>query len=352
VSSDHPVDASRRPTLKDVAAEAEVSIQTVSNVIHGRFGQMSGSTQARVRDAMLKLDYTLDRRASALRSGVTRTVAFLVLDEHAAFLGDPLTSLIIAGVGDVARDRDYAMLVQGAKPSSDGQQLLTSLRDRRVDGAIVLLSGSHDIRKGLVGRMAELSLPLVLMDEEPTIGDVSTVRAEQRSGARKIAEHLIELGHRRIAFVGPRVPWAVVEQRLAGVRDALDSAGISPDGSLVQLEAEGYDTIARERVAALLELDDPPTAVICSSDLVALGVVKALRQMNLNVPRDIAVAGFDDFSFASEVSPSLTTLSVPGFEMGTRAAELLLALIAEPEAPTQDVVFPTQLLVRESTSPS
>ena len=343
---------SRRPTLRDVAAEAEVSIQTVSNVIHGRLGQMGGSTQERVREAMRKLDYTIDRRASALRSGVTRTLAFLVLDEHAAFLGDPLTSLIIAGVGDVARDRDYAMLVQGAKPSSDGQQLLSSLRDRRVDGAIVLLSGSHDIRRALVGQMAELALPLVLMDEEPTIGTVSTVRAEQRLGASEIAQHLIELGHRRIAFLGPRVPWAVVEQRLIGVRDALNAAEIPVDNSLVQLEAEGYATIHQERVAALLKLDDPPTAIICSSDLIALGVVKALRRLNRGVPQDIAVAGFDDFSFASEVSPSLTTLSVPGFEMGARAAELLLDLIAEPGSAPQDVVFPTKLLIRESTSPT
>ncbi len=339
----------KRPTLRDVAAEAGVSIQTVSNVIHGRLEQMSATTQERVRSAMTALDYTIDRRASALRSGVTRTLAFLVLDEHAAFLADPLTAMIIAGVGDVARDNDYALLIQGAKPSSDGRQLLASLLDRRVDGAIVQLSGAVAVRRNLVERMHDAGLPLILMDELPEIGPVSVVRAEQRAGARKMTEHLLERGHRRIAFVGPKVPWAVIEQRLAGYRDALRAARLPADDELVRLEAEGYDSAQSHQVHALMSLSVAPTAILCSSDLVALGVMKELREGQRSVPRDVAVAGFDNFGFASEVTPSLTTVAVPGFEMGMRAAELLLHQIESNHSAPVDLLLPTQLLIRDST---
>lgn len=342
--------AARRPTLRDVAALAGVSIQTVSNVIHGRTSEMTAETHERVQSAMLSLDYQVDRRAAALRSGRTQTIAVLVLDEHAAFLADPLTSMIIAGVGDVARDNEYAVLIQGARPSARSGQLLTPLREGRVDGAVVQLSGDPDLRTEQTAAMTSLGLPIVVMDELTASGAVATVRADQRGGSRLLTEHLISRGQRRIAFIGAAAPWAVVEQRAQGYRDALAAAGIEFDTSLLSLDASGYDAQYGAEIARrLLGRSEPPTGILCASDLLALGALEAARDLGLNVPEEVAIAGFDDFNFAAHVQPSLTTVSIPGYEMGKRAATLLLEAISHSSPTSPNPEFPTSVIVRKST---
>jgi DNA-binding LacI/PurR family transcriptional regulator len=340
----------RRPTLRDVASEAGVSIQTVSNVIHGRLTQMSEPTQTKVRHAIEVLDYKIDRPASAMRSGLTRTIAFLVLDEHAAFLADPLTSMIIAGAGDIARDGDYGVLIQGSRPSANDRHLLSSLLEGRVDGAIVQLSGPVAVRAQQVRGMVDSGLPIVVMDEVERFGASATVRAEQREGARLLAEHLIERGHLRIAFIGPVVPWAVVEERVDGYRAAISAHAHDGVTGMVFLEARGYDAEYGTQLARqVLATSNRPTAIMCSSDLLALGALEAARGLGLAVPGDVAITGFDDFNFAAHVHPSLTTLAIPSYLMGKRAAEVLLRRIEDGDAEPEDVVFPTEVKIRGST---
>jgi len=335
--------------MKDVAAEARVSVQTVSNLIHGRYEQMSEDTRARVAEAMGRLEYHPDATAQSLRSARTRTLGFLVLDEHKAFLADPLTAQLLAGVGDVARGRRFGILVQGGSPDGDDVDFLTPFRERRIDGAFVLLSGDPAVRRGHVERLGELGAPFVLFDEVLEDGQVLSVRAADREGGRLLTQHLLERGHDRIAFLGARVPWAVIEQRYLGYRDALAAAGVRPTKRLERFEASGYATGGEEIARRLLALRPPPTAVICANDLLALEVIRALRDDGRRVPDDMAVAGFDDFVFSALVDPALTTVSVPAYEMGQTAAAMLLDRIDGREPLVRQAVFGIELRVRAST---
>jgi DNA-binding LacI/PurR family transcriptional regulator len=334
--------------MRDVAELARVSVQTVSNVVNGRLDEMSAQTQERVFAALAQLGYRTNVAAASLRSQRIRTLAFLVLDEHAGFLADPLTDQLLAGVADVARERRYGVLMHGSRPGELDGEFLRPLREGRADGAVIQLSGPRALRRGYIDEARALGVSVVVIDETGLPPGVLGVRAHQWRGARTLTEHLLDRGHRRVAFVGARVPWAVVEQRVSGYRAALRARGIVPREDLVLLEA-GYHAADGEGLAArLLGTRRPPTAILCGSDLLAAGVLHAVKAAGLRVPADIAVAGFDDFEFSRYLDPPLTTVRVPAYEMGTRAAELLIAAVEGAGTAKAPPVFATSLVVRAS----
>jgi DNA-binding LacI/PurR family transcriptional regulator len=336
--------------MRDVAADAEVSLQTVSNFVNRRYEEMSAPTQERVARAMKRLGYHPNSTAQSLRSARTRTLGFLVVDEHRAFLADPLTSQLIAGVGDVARTRHFGILVRGAESSEDPHDLVTPFHQNRIDGAFVLLSGDPDVRAAHVERLRSLDEPFVLFDEVVGDSTLLSVRAAERDGGRRLAEHLLDRGHRRVAFIGARVPWAVVEQRFLGYCDALAAAGIERSSELELFEAGGYlPDDGAEMARALLDLDERPTAIVCGSDLLALAAMRAVRDAGLSIPGDVAVAGFDDFVFSSLVEPPLTTVAVPAYEMGRRAATMLIDCLEGRDPLLRHAVFGVELKTRAST---
>lgn len=336
--------------MRQVAELAGVSVQTVSNHVNGRHQYMSEDTRRRVAEAMRELSYHPNVTARSLRSAETRTLGFLVLDEHARFLADPLTDLVMAGVGDVAREHGYGVLIQSSRPSEDADQLLTPVLQSRVDGAFLLLSGPREIRTEQIRRMGELTDHFVVFDEPIEDPHIMSVRAADRAGGRAVTEHLIERGHRRIALVGAEVPWAVVEQRLLGFEDALRDAGIEPSRDLIKLEASWEPGSAVAVAKQLLSDPEPPTAIVCCTDLLALAAIHTARGLGLHVPRDVAIAGFDDFPFSHFVQPSLTTVRLPAYEMGRVAADLLIdALSGGSSDGNRNVELPVELLVREST---
>jgi DNA-binding LacI/PurR family transcriptional regulator len=176
---------------------------------------------------------------------------------------------------------------------------------------------------------------------------VVSVTADNRSGARRLTEHLLGRGHRRIAFVSTRTPWPMVEERLRGYREALSAAGIvAPELEL----ADGvWDPADGSRMAErLLELVDPPTAIMCGNDLLALGAMQAARLRGLRIPDDVAVTGFNDFEFAQFADPPLTTVRVPGYELGRTGAESLIARLTGGAAEAARVTLPVELQLRGS----
>jgi DNA-binding LacI/PurR family transcriptional regulator len=336
--------------MKDVAASAGVSLQTVSNFVNGRLDQMSEDTQKRVKSALERLDYHPDVSAQGLRSARTRTLGFLVLDEHQAFLADPLTAQLIAGVGDVARESRFGILIQGGSPLAASDELLAPFNERRIDGAFVLLTGDPEVRRSHIERLRDGGHQFVLFDEVVDDASIPTVRAAERDGGRRLTEHLLESGHRRIAFVAARVPWAVLEQRFLGYADALEKAGIEPTTELALFQARGYGPAdGADLVRQLLAKPDPPTAIIGGSDLLALATMRVVRDLGLRVPDDVAVAGFDDFAFAALVDPPLTTVAVPGYEMGRAAAAMLIERLNGQPSLVQQSVFGVELKIRDST---
>ena len=250
--------------MQDVASLAGVSLQTVSNFVNGRHDQMSEETLAKVSRALDKLQYRPNVAAASLRSQRARTIAFLVLDEHVAFLADPLTDLLIAGAGDVARDHGYGVLVQGARPDQLDAELLSPLFEGRADGAIIQLSGPRSLRRKTIDMASSAGLSIVIIDETGLSPDVMGVRAQQETGARQLAEFLIEAGHVRIGFIGAAVPWAVVEQRLAGFRTAMRRAGLPVEPGLILLEATYQARDGEVLTRRLLESKKPPTAIMCA----------------------------------------------------------------------------------------
>ncbi|HET7450414.1 MAG TPA: LacI family DNA-binding transcriptional regulator [Gaiellaceae bacterium] len=315
-----------RPTMRDVAERAGVSLQTVSNYVNGRFNLMSAETRSRVGGELERLGYRPNAAARSLRAKRSMTLGFLVLDEGARFLADPMTDLIIAGIGDVARDHAYSLLIQAARPDpEDIESLFAPLLEERVDGAFLFLSGPPSIRRKTIRRMASLGFVFVVFEQAPPRVPVVSVTADNRGGARALTRHLIAAGHRRIAFISTRAPWPMVEERLRGYHDALSEAGIARDPSLELSEGVWAPSDGSGMAAQLLDLKSPPTAIMCGNDLLALGAVRAARVRKLRVPNDVAVTGFNDFEFAQFADPPLTTVGVPGYELGKLGAEALIA---------------------------
>jgi DNA-binding LacI/PurR family transcriptional regulator len=338
-----------RPTMRQVAELAGVSVQTVSNHVNGRYQYMAEDTRRRVAAAMRELGYHPNVTARSLRSAETRTLGFLILDQHARFLADPLTDLVIAGVGDVAREQDYGILIQAARPAEEPEGLLAPLLQSRVDGAFLLLSGEPKVREEIIGRVGEMTRQFVVFDEPLTGQETMSVRAADRDGGRRLAEHLLERGHERIALMGAAVPWAVVEQRTLGFNDAMRSRGIEPDPDLIKLEA-GWEPASAVPIAErLLELTPRPTAIVCLTDLLGIATIHTAHRLGLDVPGDVAVCGFDDFPFSQFTHPALTTVRVPAYEMGAEAARILIGHLGGDEDVQKQVELAVELMVRAST---
>jgi DNA-binding LacI/PurR family transcriptional regulator len=334
--------------MRDVASRAGVSAQTVSNLVNGRIHLMTEETRARVSEAMSALAYYPNLAARGLRSARTHTLAFLVLDQDARFLADPMTDLIIAGIADIARDRGYGVLIQAGRPDEASDALLTPLLEHRADGAFLFLSGEPALRRWYVDRVAELGARAVVFERVDDAPNITSLTAADRDGARRLAEHLLSRGHRRIAFVAARVPWPMIEQRRLGYRDALAAAGVDVDPELERFEGTWGTQLGPTLVNQLLQLNDSPTAIMCGNDLLALGVLQELRRRRLRVPADVAVTGFNNFDFAEFVDPPLTTVRTPGYEMGRAAAQNLIDALEGAGLVESRLEFPVELMLRDS----
>lgn len=334
--------------MRDVSGAAGVSVQTVSNLINGRTNQMTVETQKRIRRVMKELGYHPNSAARGLRSAKSRTFGFLILDDASRFLADPMTDLFLSGLGDVLRDDGYALLIQASRPGNPIESLLMPMLEGRIDGAVVFLSGPRSVRGRYVKELEKLTRPFVLLQEHTGTGEqVASISADDRSGSRDLARHLIGRGHSRIAFLTAAHPWSALEERYAGYLNALEEAGIGPDPDHAIWRGDFAAFDAADAAGALLDGDRPPTAIMCGNDLIALGVLKASRDRGLRVPGDISVTGFDDFDFAAAIEPALTTVRIPGYEMGQRAAETLIAS-AIGKGSVVGHVFPTELCLRAS----
>lgn len=337
--------------MSDVAAAAGVSVQSVSNYANGRWARLSDGSRARIEAAIEQLNYQVNNSARGLRSARTRTLGFLVLDDSKRFVADPLTALYLAGITDTARERGYSVLVHTTTHTKNHADFLRPISEGRVDAACVLLTGPRALRRQVVQLLDQTGTEFVLFDEiavAKAAPRAFVVRSDQADGAAAMVDHLVRAGHRRIAFIAARTPWAVVEQRFDAYKRALRRHGIEIDPALTLFEAGWEPNGAESMIHTLLALDDPPTAVMCGSDLLAIGAMRTLRQRGVDVPGQVAVCGFDDFDVSEHVNPQLTTVAVPAWEMGATAAGLLIDTL-EGNRPTEtNICLPTALRVRES----
>ncbi|CAB4558623.1 unannotated protein [freshwater metagenome] len=340
-----------RPRMIDVAAAADVSVQSVSNFANGRWARLSVATRGRIEEAIAQLNYQVNNSARGLRSARTQTLGFLVLDDSHRFVADPLTALYLAGIADTARERGYSVLVHTTAHTKDHAELLRPISEGRVDAACVLLTGSPAVRRRVAQMLNQTDTEFVLFDElavAKVAGRAFVVRSDQAAGATAIVDHLVAQGHRRIAFIAAKERWAVIEQRFDAYKRALRRHGIDIDPELTLFEAGWEPTGADAMVRKLLALNTPPSAIVCGSDLLAIGAMRTLREVGIAVPDQMAVCGFDDFDVSKFVNPQLTTVTVPAWEMGASAAGLLIDTLEGTRSSITEVCLSTKLQVRES----
>jgi DNA-binding LacI/PurR family transcriptional regulator len=337
----------RRVTSYDVAKAAGVSQTTVSFVLNQvAAANISDETRRRVMAAAEELGYVPDAAARALVRGRTHIIGVVVTT-----LEDPFIGALVQMIESAAHDRGYVVLLATSNNRPDREVAAARmLQSRRVDGVIVASS-----RAGarFNGRLDQPRVPVVVINSlaGPAEGPARFVGVDNRHGGQIATAHLIDRGHRRIAYVASPPDRADNTERLAGYRRALVEAGLDFSPALV-VRGSGDIDGARQALPALLSLDPRPTAAFCYNDLTAVGLMDAARRAGLALPGDLAVVGFDDIPFAQFCHPTLTTVAQPIAELGATALELVLALLPggeEATPPGSGLTLQGHLVVRESS---
>ena len=323
-------------TISTIAAEAGVSVPTVSRVLNGR-SDVAPQTRARIEQLLRDHGYRKPRRRGT-RAGLID----LVFND----LDSPWSLEIVRGVEETANQAGVGTVLSAIhRHTRARRQWLESLRDRATDAVILVMT---DLDSELGAELARLHVPAVVIDPAgvPAL-DVPTIGATNWSGAVAATEHLVALGHERIAHVAGRPGLWCSRSRLDGYRAGLDAAGIE---SAAQLVVEGdFDYVSGYRAGrTLLGLKKPPTAVFAASDQMAMGVYEAVRKAGRRVPDDVSVVGFDDLPEATWASPPLTTVRQPLTQMGRMAVRTALRLIDGESVESPRVELATELVVRES----
>lgn len=330
--------------MKDVALQAKVSLSTVSYVLNNN-GPVSAERRNRVLNAVRELNFIPNESARSLKRQTAATIGLVIPD-----LSNPFFSTLGSGVVHACALRDVlVVLCSSDSPEETESGNARLLRSKRVDG-VVYLTGFHESPTSLL-ELQSLG-PVVLVDERVTGVDLPAVVAEGRRGAREVALHVAELGHRLFGCIaGPTALWTA-DQRLAGYREALAMRGLDPDSMTIRVG--DYRLESGYQLAAEL-LNTPqhlrPTALLCANDMMAIGAVEYCRSAGLRVPQDVSIVGFDDVPMAQLLSPRLTTVRQPAYEMGVAAADLLLDLIQGDGKQAQVNPFPVEVKVRESAGP-
>lgn len=328
-----------RPSIKDVALAARVSVATVSRTLNTP-ECVSGPTAARVREAIGRLGFRPNLVGRNLRAGRTRTIG-VVLPTFA----NAVFSECLQGLEAAARELDYAVVPTATDYRlEDEREACERLLRHRVDGLVLTVANARE--SALLDRLERERVPCVLVYNPVTTRRRLTVSVDNRRAAADAVAHLLDLGHRRIRMLaGSLATSDRAAQRHLGYRDALVGAGMEPR-PLVEMPDHLGASLGPLR--ALLEGRDAPTALFCSNDMLALTVLRGLRALGREVPRDVSLAGFDGIAFGALATPSLTTIVQPSAEMGARALRLLVARL-EGRRNLDSLEMPHRLRVGEST---
>ena len=327
-------------TLAEVALAAQVSPMTASRAMNNRSG-VSRATQKHVLKVAGELGYVVNRAAQKLSGGKSHIVGLIATD-----LENQFTSALIAGASEAAWEAGYETLIYAhvereKRPSGSVMQLLRQISD----GVIAVLP----LEFGYLGELASISIPIITVDHRGEHAEFPSVATDSYEGARTAIRHLIDLGHRRIAYISGDERLASARDRRQAYTETMAQHGLGFDPSLM-VAGDFSQNRGFMATTELLALADPPTAIFAANDLSAFGAIAAIREAGLRVPDDISVVGFDDISAASQFFPALTTVRQPLHQIGRSAVNTLLALIAGLEPASPQVTLPTELIVRASTA--
>lgn len=329
-----------RATIADVARRAGVSIATVSRVVNDRYGVAPG-TNERVRAAIEELGYEASLIARSLRSQQTNVIGVLVSDI------EPFSAEVLKGVANALRSTRFELIVySGGHGSSQvgwERRYLSRLSGTLTDGTILVTPTVSEV---------PTQQPVIAVDPHAGNTTFTTVASQNYEGAMAATQHLIDLGHRRIAFLGGRADLESARLRETGFRDALHRAGLTVDPALVADGGFRRETAAAP-ARALLDRPDRPTAVFAANDLSAIETMRTAHELGLRVPQDVSIIGFDNVPESALTDPPLTTVDQSIQRLGEVAADMLIECIERPERrlePPTEVRLPASIVVRHSTA--
>lgn len=348
-------------TLADVAARARVSPATVSRVLNGNY-PVAASTRERVLRAVDDLDYVLNGPASSLAASTSDLVGILVND-----IADPFFGIMagaaqteIGGPGDGSGRAGGEKLAVVCNTGGSPERELTylTLLQRQRAAAVVLTGGAledpaHQAAMATkLAKLADAGTRIVFCGRPPlpdTDAIVAALAFDNRGGGRRLTEHLVALGHRRIAYVAGPLERTTTRHRLEGHREAMKAAGLYGDEERLTVHGPYDRRSGYEATLELLRREPDVTAIVAANDTVALGAGAAVRDRGLRIPEDVSVAGFDDLPFSVDAVPALTTVRLPLFEAGARAGRLAMGKEKPPAGGIATI--PAELMVRGSTAP-
>lgn len=326
---------------------AEVSHSTVSRAL-GNSPLVNAVTKERIQRLALEMGYSPDAQARSLVLGKTQTIGVVVTT-----ITDPFIAEIVQAIESTAHDHGYSVIL--ASSSSRPQREIVAvemLRSKRVDAVIVISSRVGSL---YLPRLERLGVPVVLINNhrEQSGPYTFSVSVDNRHGGALATEHLVQLGHRRIAYISGPAGNSDDQDRLAGYRQVLQKAGIVFDPALA-LPGTGKGSGGECALPWLMALDEPPTAVFCYNDMTAVGLLRAARQHHVSVPHSLSVVGFDNIPFSSYVQPPLSTVAQPMHKMGRRAVEMVLELLsveAVTSGTAPNTLVEGELIIRGSSGP-
>ena len=343
----------KQATIRDVARLAGVSLATVSRVLSDGDYPVSAELKQRVRDAVAQLGYVPNTVARSLRQDVSRDIGLVIPN-----ISNPFYLQTMLGINDALNKKDYSLILCNTMRNAQQERVyLRQLFERKVRGIIL---SSVDENADIVEEYGKKGMKFVLRDQKITGMESTGINFDSRAGARMATEHLISLGHSRIAFATmPMTRWTRTEMHM-GYRDALVLAGLGYDSRLVyermpeKLAAYAdFELEAGKMIAESFLADGcPATAIVCINDMLAIGLIKTLQSKGIQVPEDVSVFGFDDIPFASTFEPSLSTVHYPAIETGRLAAMMLMDTLesGSGEMPVSMQLAPS-LVIRETVAP-
>ena len=332
-------------TLRDVARVAGVHPATVSRALNEETRALvNEETAKRVLKAAEKLGYQPNPIARGLKTNRSYTIGVLIPD-----LTNPLFPPILRGIEDRLEVAGYTPLTANTDNDPERELLdLQTMRARQVDG-IIAATARRDHR--LHDALLEAGLELVLVNRRQEELPVSSATADDRQGMRLAVEHLLSLGHTRIAHIAGPLDYSTGLDRHDSFLETMRAAGVEPDPGVV-LVAEAFTEAEGARLCAeLIERGHDVTAVAAANDLLALGCLDVFAERRLRCPAEISVVGFNDMPFAARFQPPLTTVHIPHYEIGKAAGELMLERLQDSDSPAREIRLEPHLVVRESTSP-
>lgn len=332
--------APRLPTVQDVARAAGVSAGTVSNVLNDRRSAVSEKTRRIVLAKIEEIGFRPRSGARSLRTARSLSIALIIADDAELYLQDPFPAAIVAGFTAYLNKHGYVAVLHGCRLADLSQSI--AVRQFGVDGYCLFLSGNSTERRKVLDQMLRWHQPIVLLQETDPVAieDVCVVRQADAEGGAMLADHLLDRGARSATFVASELDWAAISARLQGFRSAVARRGGTMIVDELRCADEMFDTVI-ENVERYLR-GSRPDALVGANDQIAIAAMRAATQSGMRVPADILITGFNALEFWRYTQPELTTIASPAFNLGARAAEIMIARLNGGHFDVRDLVLPVR----------